>query len=209
MGVLDLLPHCVSGVYFIYHSDFSKFGFGKISALREACLALEGGYQYYYMGYYIHSCSKMKYKNDYCPQYVLDLETFGWDPLDEEMKALLDRQRYVSMSKERQSGQKRSLKEAKEDIAARGDIPMETSNNDSGRQTFGSASLASDAVSDNLSLFEVNFPGMMTAAEVESLVDLDATMVALGQDQLVQCQVCDKGAASSIGDQNKGTTVPN
>lgn len=54
MAVLDLLPHCVSGVYFIYHSDFEKFGFGKISAVREAALALEGGYDYYYMGFYIH-----------------------------------------------------------------------------------------------------------------------------------------------------------
>ena len=76
MAILDLLPHCVSGVYFIYHSDFEKWSFGKLSALREAALALEGGYQYYYMGYYIHSCAKMRYKGEYRPQHVLDPESY-------------------------------------------------------------------------------------------------------------------------------------
>lgn len=50
MSVLDLLPHCVSGVYFIYHEDYTKWGLGKLSACREAALAKEGGYRYYYMG---------------------------------------------------------------------------------------------------------------------------------------------------------------
>lgn len=50
MSVLDLLPHCVSGVYFIYHEDYTKWSLGKLSACREAALAKEGGYRYYYMG---------------------------------------------------------------------------------------------------------------------------------------------------------------
>jgi arginine-tRNA-protein transferase len=50
MAVLDLLPNAVSGVYFMYHSDFEKWHLGKVSACREACLAKEGGYEYYYMG---------------------------------------------------------------------------------------------------------------------------------------------------------------
>ena len=32
MAVLDLLPECVSGVYFIYHSDFARCNLGKVSA---------------------------------------------------------------------------------------------------------------------------------------------------------------------------------
>lgn len=50
MSVLDLLPHIVSGVYFIYHEDYAKWSLGKVSACREAALAKEGGYRYYYMG---------------------------------------------------------------------------------------------------------------------------------------------------------------
>lgn len=50
MSVLDLLPGCVSGVYFMYHEDFNQWHLGKVSACREAALALEGGYGHYYMG---------------------------------------------------------------------------------------------------------------------------------------------------------------
>jgi arginine-tRNA-protein transferase len=82
MGVLDLLPSGVSAVYFMYHSDFEKWSFGKLSALREACLARENGHEFYYMGYYIHSCGKMRYKNDFQPQYFLDLEDKNWVSLD-------------------------------------------------------------------------------------------------------------------------------
>jgi arginine-tRNA-protein transferase len=98
IGVLDLLPGCLSGVYFAYHSDFEKYSFGKLSALREAALALEKRYDYYYMGYYIHSCAKMKYKNDYAPQYVLDIYSLNWDPLDAKMMALMDKHHFVSLS---------------------------------------------------------------------------------------------------------------
>ena len=101
MSVLDLLPRAVSGVYFIYHSDFEKWSFGKLSALREAALAIEQGYELLYMGYYIHSCKKMRYKADYKPQYVLDYDTWQWDPLDDEMIRLMDERKWVSMSRER------------------------------------------------------------------------------------------------------------
>ena len=91
IGVLDLLPHAVSAVYFIYHQDFERFSFGKLSALREAALALEGQYEYYYMGFYIHSCQKMRYKAEFRPQHILDLETMRWRPLDDpEISRTLD-----------------------------------------------------------------------------------------------------------------------
>ena len=67
MGVLDIMPHCVSSVYLMlalhpfcftaitlimqrYHSSVNEWEFGKLSALQEAALAVEGGYRYYYMG---------------------------------------------------------------------------------------------------------------------------------------------------------------
>ena len=68
MGVLDLLPDCVSSVYLMYvkslliypsliptryHEDFSDWNFGKLSALREINLAREGGYRFYYMGKHV------------------------------------------------------------------------------------------------------------------------------------------------------------
>ena len=50
MGVLDMLPHCVSSVYLIYHQDVGEWEFGKLSALREIAMARDDGYRYYYMG---------------------------------------------------------------------------------------------------------------------------------------------------------------
>ena len=41
VGVLDLLPHCVSAVYFMYHESVAQHNFGKLGALREIALARE------------------------------------------------------------------------------------------------------------------------------------------------------------------------
>lgn len=168
MSVLDLLPHCVSGVYFIYNSDFEKFAFGKISALRETALALEAGYEYYYMGYYIHTCRKMRYKNDYKPQYLLDLETGQWNELDDAVWQLLDANHYLSVSMAR-APEPPTLK----------------------RKIFDSAQKAASAVDSGTSLFEVEFAGMMTEDELnDSNVDLDRMLVRIKKDVIVEAEVC-------------------
>ncbi|KAB5582379.1 arginine-tRNA-protein transferase [Coniochaeta sp. 2T2.1] len=101
IGVLDLLPQCVSAVYFLYHESIHSHSPGKLGALREIALAIEGGYRWWYSGYYIHSCSKMRYKIDYSPQYVLDPETLTWDHLDQEALAVFNKKHYVSLSRDR------------------------------------------------------------------------------------------------------------
>lgn len=86
------IPKCVNVFSiclqnFRYHENVNDWNFGKLSALREIAMAVEGGYRYYYMGkqfflpyspafdftigYYIHSCIKMRYKATFRPQYVL------------------------------------------------------------------------------------------------------------------------------------------
>lgn len=106
IGVLDLLPQCVSAVYFIYHESVHQHGLGKVGALREIALAKEEGYKWWYAGFYIHSCVKMRYKGDYTPQYMLDPGSYNWDPLDDEMKERLDSKKFVSLSLE-QAGKTR------------------------------------------------------------------------------------------------------
>lgn len=96
IGVLDLLPTCVSAVYFMYHESVHSHGFGKFGALREISLAQEEGYQYWYAGFYIHSCVKMRYKGDYSPQYILDPETYRWNLLDGEMRKRMDEKKFIS-----------------------------------------------------------------------------------------------------------------
>ncbi|KAG6154904.1 hypothetical protein E4U11_006247 [Claviceps purpurea] len=103
IGVLDLLPTCVSSVYFLYHESFSKHSPGKLGALYEIALASEKGYQWWYPGFYIHNCAKMRYKLDYSPQSILDPESLCWDPLDSTVLRLLDQKRFVSLSMERRT----------------------------------------------------------------------------------------------------------
>ena len=55
VGVLDVLPRCVSSVYFFYDPEFTSWELGRISALNEIALAnrlhvREPGIQWYYLG---------------------------------------------------------------------------------------------------------------------------------------------------------------
>lgn len=97
VGVLDLLPNCVSSVYLFYDPDFGHWELGKVSALNEIALARRlhrktlPSVQWYYMGrcapltlgYYIHTCPKMRYKAGYAPSEILDTATNEWSAYSE------------------------------------------------------------------------------------------------------------------------------
>ncbi|SCV67967.1 BQ2448_88 [Microbotryum intermedium] len=96
LAVIDILPGAVSSVYFAWDPQFSSLSLGKVSALREIALVRElqsqGGLEdltRYMMGYYIHSCTKMKYKADYQPSWLLDPMTNDWYAWD-TCKKILD-----------------------------------------------------------------------------------------------------------------------
>ncbi|KAK5175034.1 Arginyl-tRNA--protein transferase 1 [Saxophila tyrrhenica] len=170
LSVLDLLPGAVSGVYFIYHSDFEAWSFGKLSALRETALALEGGYEMYYMGYFIHSCKKMAYKGDYRPQNVLDYDTGEWDVMDSSMRDLMGKRKWVSMSRERR-------------IAAL--LDAAPGSEDTERELVDheyrvAHPTPTEAMNSGKSLLELHVPGALAAEEVEEQVDLDDMKVTLG-----------------------------
>jgi arginine-tRNA-protein transferase len=188
MSVLDLLPHGVSGVYFLYHRDFEKWSLGKLSALRETALALEGGYEYYYMGYYIHSCLKMRYKGTYKPQHVLDFETFEWSPLDENMSRLMDKRKWVSMSRERGGREGGGAVNSTESNSSAED-PDHTSTTTPNTTTASPTSIyptpkfpiPAEAANSNLSLLELGMPGALSLPELQENVDLDDVRISLGK----------------------------
>ncbi|KAF9782811.1 arginine-tRNA-protein transferase [Thelephora terrestris] len=110
MSVLDILPSCVSSVYFVYDPAFDKHSLGKMSALREVSLAKEihdagvDDHRYLYLGYYVHTCPKMLYKGEYSPSYLLDPEEYTWHPLPECKKGL-DKARYACFAHPEHSSQ--------------------------------------------------------------------------------------------------------
>ncbi|KAL7749519.1 Arginyl-tRNA--protein transferase 1 [Sorochytrium milnesiophthora] len=102
IAVLDILPQCVSSVYFLYDPDMQFLGLGKFSALREIQLARElsrtphlSECRYYYMGFYIHRCPKMVYKGQFKPSELLDPIVFEWVPL-ESVRQQLDSTQFTS-----------------------------------------------------------------------------------------------------------------
>ncbi|XP_078269667.1 arginyl-tRNA--protein transferase 1 isoform X6 [Rhinoraja longicauda] len=98
VGVIDILPRCVSSVYLYYDPDYAFLSLGVYSAVREIAFVTElqkkvPDIGYYYMGFYIHSCPKMKYKGQYHPSYLLCPETYNWVPI-EKCRAKLDQSKY-------------------------------------------------------------------------------------------------------------------
>ncbi|GFZ47726.1 hypothetical protein JCM24511_05473 [Saitozyma sp. JCM 24511] len=95
ISVIDVLPHCVSSVYFIWDPDWAWASLGKLSALREVSMAREmaeagaEGMGWLYMGYWIPDCQKMRYKSEYSPSYLLDPGTNIFHPLSAELDKFL------------------------------------------------------------------------------------------------------------------------
>ncbi|XP_054437603.1 arginyl-tRNA--protein transferase 1 isoform X7 [Pteronotus mesoamericanus] len=93
VGVIDILPYCVSSVYLYYDPDYSFLSLGVYSALREIAFTKQlhektPQLSYYYMGFYIHSCPKMRYKGHYRPSDLLCPETYVWVPIEQCLPAL-------------------------------------------------------------------------------------------------------------------------
>lgn len=180
VGVLDLLPHAVSAVYFMYHESIQKHQPGKLGALREIALAMEGGYRYWYPGYYIHSCPKMKYKIDYSPQYVLDPETLDWNLLDKKALAVFDKKPYVSLSREQGKCEDGEITDSDVGATALQNAALQQSNGDQDDDTDVDSTDEDarleedneDEEDEHTSLFKSNMPGMPSLAQLEE-TDLD------------------------------------
>ncbi|XP_066096597.1 arginyl-tRNA--protein transferase 1 isoform X2 [Saccopteryx bilineata] len=104
VGVIDILPHCVSSVYLYYDPDYSFLSLGVYSALREIAFIRQlhektPQLSYYYMGFYIHSCPKMKYKGHYRPSDLLCPETYVWVPI-EQCLPLLETSKYCRFNQD-------------------------------------------------------------------------------------------------------------
>ncbi|KAI1494464.1 arginine-tRNA-protein transferase [Biscogniauxia mediterranea] len=166
IGVLDLLPDCVSAVYFLYHESIHKWSPGKLGALREIALAAEGGYRWWYSGFYIHTCPKMRYKIDFSPQQILDPNCLEWVDLTSEILAKFDDHGYLNLS-ETSKGQ--------DSLQPQGNSPTEVK--DQRTDTHGSEDSEGD---EEISLFSSNMPGISSIDEISS-IDFDSVLIRLNR----------------------------
>jgi len=111
----------------------------------------------------------MRYKGDYKPQYILDLEKHQWDPLDEDMRKLLDRRRYASRSKHLAP----TAGDAEDE-----DEQSETAEGHAYRTTVEAA----ESYENGGSVFDLHVPGIMTVDQVRRHVKLDDIRIKVRPD---------------------------
>lgn len=163
IGVLDLLPTCVSAVYFMYHESAHKFGFGKLGALREIALAKEEGYKWWYAGFYIHNCVKMKYKGDYTPQYMLDPVSYNWDLLDDDLRRKLDKRKFLSLSQ---------MLDEPADTQLEAEVPALESKADVSNGEDSGSDEDPSVLDPDTPLFSRSMPGLLSKDQLLTDVDL-------------------------------------
>lgn len=81
ISVIDILPHSISSVYFIWHPDYANLGLGTVSALRDIAFTYHIGKEHYYLGYLSMKCPKMAYKQKFGGE-LLDLTNNKFASLD-------------------------------------------------------------------------------------------------------------------------------
>ncbi len=86
VSVVDVLPKCLSSKYFFWDPSMAKLSLGTLASLleiewvkNEASNAPE--FRYYYLGYYLHDCHRMKYKASFAPSELLCPLSYRWVPI--------------------------------------------------------------------------------------------------------------------------------
>ncbi|RKF60802.1 Arginyl-tRNA--protein transferase 1 [Erysiphe neolycopersici] len=168
IGVLDLLPHSVSGVYFMYHESVREFNFGKISAMREIALAKEKGYRWWYPGFYIHENIKMKYKRKFSPLQILSPETYQWCPLTKEILSQLNSSKYLSFTTEENCAQ----------------TTLPSPQNPQIKISTSQSPMVEDIY---IPLYERDMPGTLNKDQLMTEIDLDSILVRI-PDVIIQAR---------------------
>jgi len=87
VGVVDVLPSCLSSKYLFWEPELAPLSLGKLASLQEISWVKEASatcasLKYYYLGFYLHSCHRMRYKADFAPSDLLCPVRQCWVPID-------------------------------------------------------------------------------------------------------------------------------
>eukprot|EP00835_Amoeboradix_gromovi_P002907 NODE_176_length_15869_cov_0.275777.p3 type:complete len:425 gc:universal NODE_176_length_15869_cov_0.275777:143-1417(+) len=100
VSFVDILPSCISSVYSIYSDD--SYEWGKITACYEIYIGRQLSLslpklKYFYLGFYIDNCTKMKYKSIFKPCYLLDPIQYVFVPFNEAICLLRKSRKYTKL----------------------------------------------------------------------------------------------------------------
>jgi len=167
----------------MYDDSIHQHAPGKFGAMREIALAKEEGYRWWYAGYYIHSCVKMRYKAEYAPQHILDPLSYSWDLLTDEVKKKLDTRKFLSLSKDGLSTSDATLEIRRDPLSndeiAVDNIPpsvpasSENKEADSGSDGDSTSSSEPPILDPDIPIYSRPFAGVLTKEQLLAEVDLD------------------------------------
>lgn len=123
------------------------------------------------IGFYIHTCPKMKYKGQFHPTYFLDPDNNAWNLLDEQMKNVMTEKFYCSPSKPDAV----SLRHPKPKGVDEGEVLVDTQ--------------GSEDEDDNESLWTSNMPGVLSLGELKEKVDLGQVKIYVPREGHVVANV--------------------
>jgi arginyl-tRNA---protein transferase len=94
VGVIDVLPKALSSKYLFWDPDYASLSLGKLASIQEIAWIKEAhascpSLKYYYLGYYLHTCHRMRYKAEFGPSDLLCPVKQCWVPID-RVTAVLD-----------------------------------------------------------------------------------------------------------------------
>ncbi len=80
VGIVDIWSQGLSSVYAFYNAEFahSLCPLGKFLVLKEIEYCRNLNLRYYYLGDFVHSCSKLRYKAEFHPSQLLCPTTSCW-----------------------------------------------------------------------------------------------------------------------------------
>ncbi|GIL75582.1 hypothetical protein Vretimale_15183 [Volvox reticuliferus] len=103
VGIVDILPRCLSSVYFFWDTSLASLALGRFSALQEILwvqrqVTTSPSLHYYYMGFYIHTCPKMRYKAEYKPSDLLCPVRKVWVRITPQLLAAIEQRPFLELS---------------------------------------------------------------------------------------------------------------
>lgn len=116
ISILDFLPNGLSSIYFIWDPNYAHLSLGTLLGIREIQMCQELDLGYYYLGYYIEDCAKMKYKAKFGGE-ILDVCNEAFVPL-EEVSPYMENGRFFTVRPKQQE-----TKEIEENSVALVDSP--------------------------------------------------------------------------------------
>ncbi|CAH2354573.1 arginyl-tRNA--protein transferase 1 [[Candida] railenensis] len=114
ISILDFLPSGVSSIYFIWDPDYPQLSLGTLSGLREIYMCEKLNLGYYYLGYYVDDCVKMKYKKRFGGE-VLDIARMEFAPFD-KLDSILKGGRYFTIQSTESESTGEAIKESAIDL---------------------------------------------------------------------------------------------